>query len=92
MVTVYRYWETPKGFESYLQTWTAMDSAILGAVSRPFRGYIRHRQDEFIAYINGNIAQFGEFAQASPQEFREPLHREGDPVAVREFDTLFHRR
>ncbi len=89
MVTVYRYWEGPKGFESHLQTWTALDSALLGFVARPFRGYIRQRQDEFIAYINGNIATFGEFAAVDPLEFHGPLRREGDPVALRDFEALF---
>lgn len=92
MVTVYRYWEGPKGFETHLQTWTALDSALLGFMAKPFKGYIRHRQDEFIAYINGNIAQFGEFAEASPQEFLGPLKREGDPVALRQFEALFSRK
>lgn len=89
MVTVYRYWDGPKGFESYLQTWTALDSALLGFLSRPFRKYIRHRQEEFIAYINGNIAQGAEFAEMSPWEFREPIHREGDLVAIRQFKEAF---
>jgi hypothetical protein len=89
MVVVYRYWEGAKGFESHLQTWTALDSALLSFASRPFRGYIRHRQQEFIAYINSNIAQGGEFAQIDPLEFRLPLHREGDPVAIRQFDEVF---
>ena len=92
MVTVYRYWEGPKGFETHLQTWTALDSALLGFMAKPFKGYIRHRQDEFIAYINGNIAQFGEFAEASPQEFLGPLKREGDPVALRQFEAFFSRK
>lgn len=92
MLTIYRYWEGPNGFESRLQTWTALDSALLGFIAKPFRPYIRHRQDEFIAYINGNIAQFGEFAEASPQEFLEPLRREGDAVAVRQFEQLFGKR
>lgn len=92
MVTVYRYWEGPKGFESQLQTWTALDSALLGFVARPFRGYIRQRQDEFIAYINGNIATFGEFAAVDPLEFHDPLRREGDPIAQRDFETLFGKR
>lgn len=92
MLTVYRYWEGPKGFESHLQTWTALDSALLGFMAKPFKGYIRHRQDEFIAYINGNIAQFGEFAEASPQEFLGPLKREGDGVAVRQFEQIFGKK
>ncbi len=92
MVSVYRYWEGPRGFESHLQTWTALDSALLGFVARPFRGYIRQRQDEFIAYINGNIATFGEFAAVDPQEFQGPLRHEGDPVALRDFEQLFGRK
>jgi len=89
MLTSYRYWEGKTGFESHLQTWTALDSALLGVVSRPFRPYIRGRQDEFIAYINGNVATFGEFAELSPKDFHAPLKRDGDPVALREFQALF---
>lgn len=92
MAVAYRYWDTPQGFETHLQTWTALDSAVLGIVARPFQGYIRHRQDEFIAYINGNIATFGQFAELDPKEFRGPLRSEGDPVAVRDFDALFPKR
>ena len=89
MLTSYRYWEGKQGFESDLQTWTALDSALLGFVARPFRGYIKGRQDEFIAYINGNVATFGEFADLNPRDFYGPLKRDGDPVALREFETLF---
>jgi hypothetical protein len=89
MLTSYRYWEGKNGFESQLQTWTALNSAVLGVMSRPFRGYIKGRQDEFIAYINGNVATFGEFADLSPKDFHGPLKRDGDPVALREFETLF---
>ncbi len=89
MAVAYRYWSGPKGLETHLQTWTALDSALLGFVARPFQGYIRHRQDEFIAYINGNIATFGEFAEVNPQEFRGPLKAEGDPVAIRDFAAIF---
>lgn len=92
MAVAYHYWESAQGFETYLQTWTALDSAILGLASRPFQGYIRHRQDEFIEYINSNIATFGQFAELDPREFRDPLKQEGDPVAVREFQTLFGQR
>lgn len=92
MLTSYRYWEGKNGFESQLQTWTALDSALLGFVSRPFRGYIKGRQDEFIAYINGNVATFGEFAELSPRDFHGPLKRDGDPVALREFEALFMGR
>ncbi|MDR3683768.1 MAG: hypothetical protein P4L11_08565 [Geothrix sp.] len=89
MLTSYRYWEGKNGFESRLQTWTALDSALLGLVARPFRGYIKKRQDEFIAYINGNVATFGEFAELSPRDFHGPLKRDGDPMALREFEALF---
>lgn len=89
MLTSYRYWEGPQGFESDLQTWTSLDSALLGFVARPFRGYIKERQDQFIAYINGNVASFGEFADLDPMDFYGPLKRDGDPVALREFKALF---
>lgn len=89
MLTSYKYWEGKNGFESHLQTWTALDSAVLGVLARPFRGYIKGRQDEFIAYINGNVATFGEFAELSPRDFQGPLKRDGDPVALREYETLF---
>lgn len=92
MVTVYRYWDGPKGFESHLQSWTKLDSALLGFLAQPFRGYIRGRQDEFIAYINGNVATFGEFAELDPQEFLGPIRREGDPVALANFLSLFERK
>lgn len=92
MLTSYRYWEGKNGFESHLQTWTALDSALLGVMARPFRGYIKHRQDEFIAYINGNVATFGEFADLRPGDFHAPLKRDGDPVALREFESLFLRK
>jgi len=92
MVTVYRYWDGPNGFESHLQTWTRLDSALLGFFSKPFRGYIRGRQDEFIAYINGNVATFGEFAELDSREFQGPIRQEGDPVAILDFDALFGRK
>lgn len=92
MLTSYRYWEGKNGFESHLQTWTALNSAVLGWVSRPFRGYIKGRQDEFIAYINGNVATFGEFADLSPLDFHGPLRRDGDPIALREYEALFLRK
>jgi hypothetical protein len=92
MVTVYRYWEGPGGYESHLQTWTALDSALLGFMARPFRGYIRQRQEEFIAYINGNVATFGEFAELDPAEFHQPLKQEGDVLAVKDFEALFLRK
>ena len=92
MLTSYRYWEGKNGFETHLQTWTALDSALLGVMARPFRGYIKGRQDEFIAYINGNVATFGEFADLSPRDFHAPLKRDGDAIALRDFETLFLRK
>lgn len=92
MVSAYRYWEGPEGYESTLQTWTALDSSLLGFMAKPFRGYIRQRQEEFIAYINGNVASFGEFAELDPQSFYPPLKAEGDLLAVKEFEKLFLRR
>jgi hypothetical protein len=53
---------------------------------------VRGRQDEFIAYINGNVATFGEFAGLDPREFQGPLRQEGDPEAIRDFQTLFGRK
>jgi len=91
MVTAYRYHQGPNGLEGHLQTWTALDSALLGFLSRPFRSYIQKRQEEFIAYIFFNIAQGSEFAERHPQEFWEPLQRESDPVALAEFEAAFGR-
>jgi hypothetical protein len=91
MVVIYRYWSGPKGFESHLQTWTVLDSSILRLVTRPWRAYIQRRQQEFIAYIMNNMAQGGVFAEVNPQEFRGPLRREGDPIAIREFEEVFSK-
>lgn len=79
-------------FQTNLQTWTTLDSAILSFVAKPFRPYIRHRQDEFIAYINGNIALFGEFADLDPREFEAPLKREGDPIVIHDYERIFSRK
>jgi hypothetical protein len=89
MVVIYRYWMDAKGYESHLQTWTALDSALLSLVTRPWRAYIQRRQEEFIAYIMNNMAQGGVFAEVNPLEFRGPLRREGDPVAIRNFEEVF---
>jgi hypothetical protein len=89
MVVIYRYWQNAEGFHSHLQTWTALDSALLSFITRPFRHYIRSRQEEFIAYINMNIAQGGEFAQINPAEFQSPIEQEGDGIAIREFAEIF---
>ena len=92
LVASYRYWEDGKGFESEIHTWTALDSALLGFMARPFYGYIKSRQDQFIAYINGNIAAFGEAAELAPGDFLERLEQEGDEASTREFQTLFGSR
>jgi len=89
MVIIYKYKEGPKGFQSHLQTWTTLDSAVLGAVTRPFRKYIQRRQEEFMGYIMGNMAKGGEFAESSHDDFLGPLKREGDPIAVRQFMEVF---
>ena len=91
MVVIYRYWDGPNGFESHLQTWTTLDSALLAFLSRPWRNYIQRRQQEFIAYINFNIAQGGAFAELHPLDFRAPIRWEGDPVALRQFNEVFGR-
>ena len=91
MVIIYRYWVSAKGFESHIQTWTVLDSALLSFVTRPWRSYIQRRQQEFIAYIMNNMAQGGAFAEVNPQEFRGPLRKEGDPVAIRQFEEVFGR-
>lgn len=89
MVVAYRYWESGEGFQTLLSTWTALDSAVLAVLTKPFRRYVRRRQEEFIAYINGNIALGGEFAQLSAHEFKEPIQREGDPIAIRQYREVF---
>jgi hypothetical protein len=89
MVIIYKYWDGPRGFQSHLQTWTTLDSALLGALTRPFRKYIQRRQEEFMAYIMGNMAKGGEFADRSAEEFLGPIQREGDPIAIRQFLEIF---
>lgn len=92
MVASYRYREGPKGFESEIHTWTALDSALLSFVALPFYGYIRHRQEEFIAYITSNIAAFGEAADLAPGDFLTRLKQEGDEESSRQFEALFGSR
>lgn len=92
MVVIYKYWDGPKGFQSQIQAWTRLDSALLGVLTRPFRRYVQHRQEEFIAYIMGNMAQGGEFAEGTHDDFLGPIQREGDPVAIRAFQRIFKKR
>jgi hypothetical protein len=89
MVIIYKYWDDAKGYQSRLQTWTTLDSALLGALTRPFRKYIQRRQEEFMAYIMGNMAQGGEFAEGHYDDFLGPIQREGDPVAIKQFLEIF---
>jgi len=91
MVVVYRYWEGDQGFQSRLQAWTTLDSALLGVLTRPFRHYVQHRQEEFMAYILGNMAQGGEFAENTHDDFLGPIQREGDPLAIRQFHLVFRK-
>jgi hypothetical protein len=91
MVVIYKYSEGPKGFQSHLQTWTTLDSALLGALTRPFRKFIQRRQEQFMGYIMGNMAKGGEFSESSFDDFLGPIEREGDPVAVRQFHETFKK-
>lgn len=92
MLTSYRYWEENGLFVSHLRTWTLLDSRVLGFFAGPFKGFIRHRQDEFISYINGNIATMGEFSDRHPEDFRAGLRQDGDPIAQAEFEQTFGKR
>jgi hypothetical protein len=89
MVVVYKYKEDHKGFHSNLQTWTILDNAVLGIITKPFRSYIQHRQEEFISYIIGNIAKGGEFAECGYDDFIGPIKREGDPIAIGQIVEVF---
>jgi hypothetical protein len=91
MVVIYKYGEGPKGFQSHLQTWTTLDSALLGALTRPFRKFIQRRQEQFMGYIMGNMAKGGEFAESSFDDFLGPIEREGDAIAVRQFHETFKK-
>lgn len=91
MVVIYKYGQGPKGFQSHLQTWTTLDSALLGALARPFRKFIQRRQEQFMGYIMGNMAKGGEFAESSYEDFLGPIEREGDPVAIHQFHEIFKK-
>jgi len=91
MVVIYKYGEGPKGFQSHLQTWTTLDSALLGALTRPFRKFIQRRQEQFMGYIMGNMAKGGEFAESSFDDFLGPIEREGDAIAIRQFHETFKK-
>lgn len=89
MITSYRYWETDKGFETQLDTWTKLDNEFFGLLVQPFRKYVKGRQDEFIAYINGNIALFGETIDINLVEFEKSLSISQDKTARKDYEYLF---
>jgi len=89
MITSYRYWETEKGFETQLDTWTKLDNALLGFLAQPFRKYVQGRQDEFIGYINSNIALFGESTELNSIEFRDSGLILADPRIQRDFNRFY---
>ena len=89
MLTSYRYRVTPSGFETELTTWTKLDSQLLGYLSKPFHRYVQGRQDEFIAYINNNIASFGASTEVNILEFRNSKSISEDPVSSRVFNKLY---
>jgi hypothetical protein len=45
-----------------------------------------------MAYILGNMSHGGEFAEHNYEDFVGPIQREGDLVAVREYQEVFGRR
>ena len=91
MITSYRYWENEKGFETQLDTWTKLDNALLGFLAQPFRRYVQGRQDEFIGYINSNIALFGESTELNSIEFRDSDLILADPRIQRDFNRLYSK-
>ena len=91
MITSYRYWETEKGFETQLDTWTKLDNALLGFLAQPFHKYVQGRQDEFIGYINSNIALFGESTELNSIEFRDSGLILADPRIQRDFNRLYSK-
>jgi len=68
-----------------------VDSALLGALTRPFRKFIQRRQEQFMGYIMGNMAKGGEFAESSFDDFLGPIEREGDSIAIRQFHETFKK-
>ena len=91
MITSYRYRETEKGFETQLDTWTKLDNVLLGFLAQPFRRYIQGRQDEFIAYINSNIALFGESLELNSSEFQDSKLISSDPRILRDLIKIYSK-
>jgi hypothetical protein len=92
MIASYHYWEEQGRYVSHLQSWTQLDSSLLGFAARPFLGFIKGRQEQFIEYVTSNIAHFGEFAELRPLDFVAPLAQGGDPRALTEFQQQFMRK
>ena len=91
MITSYRYWETNQGFKTQLDTWTKLDNVLLGFLAQPFRRYVQGRQDEFITYINSNIALFGESLELNSSEFQDSKLISSDPRISRDFIKLYSK-
>jgi len=91
MITSYRYWETNQGFQTQLDTWTKLDNPLLGFLAQPFHRYVQGRQDEFIGYINSNIALFGESIELNSIEFRDSDLILADPRIQRDFTRLYSK-
>ena len=89
MITSYRYWEDENGFKTQLDTWTKLDNALLGFLAQPFRKYVQGRQDEFIGYINSNIALFGESTELNTAEFQDSKLLSSDPRIQRDLSKIY---
>lgn len=91
MITSYRYWETEKGFETRLETWTKLDNSLLGFLAQPFKRYIKNRQDEFINYINSNIAFFGESTELNLTVPKDPSLIFSDPRIQSDLNKIYSK-
>ena len=89
MITSYPYWDTEKGFETQWDTWTKLDNVLLGFLTQPFRKYVKGRQDEFISYINSNIALFGESTELNAAEFQDSKLLSSDPRIQRDLSKIY---
>jgi hypothetical protein len=89
MITSYRYWETNNGFEAQLDTWTKVDNALLGFLAQPFRKYVQRRQEEFIDYINNNIALFGATIKLNSEEYHNLELILEDPKIKKDISLLY---
>ena len=92
LITSYRYWESERGFETQLDTWTKLDNTLLSFLAQPFRRYLQGRQDEFITYINSNIALFGESTELNSIEFKKSGLILFDTKARKKLDELYRHK